>query len=64
MESFTAKAGDLYTEASEIELPVYIPPYTSYYKTMYLKEALIEEAQRMEKTAPDIRKQFNEIANF
>ena len=63
MESFTAKADDLYKEASEITLPVYIPPYTSCYETLYLEEELCKEARRMEKAARDIRKQFHEIAD-
>ena len=63
MESFTTKADDLYKEASEIELPVYIPPYTSCYETLYQEEELIEEARRMEQAARDIRKRFHEIAN-
>ena len=63
MKSFTTKADDLYEEASEIELPVnYIPPYTSWYETLY-QEELIEEARRMEQVTRDIRKQFHEIAN-
>ena len=63
MESFTTKADDLYKEASEIELPVYISPYTSCYETLFQEEELIEEARRMEQAARDIRKQFHEIAN-
>ena len=63
MESFTTKANDLYTEASEINLPVYIPPYTSCYETLYQEEELNEEARRMEQIARDIRKQFHEIAS-
>ena len=63
MESFTTKADDLYKEASEIEFPVYIPPYTSCYDTIYPEEELIEEARRMEQAARDILKQFHEIAN-
>ena len=62
MESFTTKADKLYKEASEIELPVYIPPYTSCYETLY-QEELIEEARKMEQAARDIRKQFHEIIN-
>ena len=63
MESFTTKDDDLFKEASEIELPVYISPYTSCYETLYQEEKLIEEARRMEHAARDIRKQFHEIAN-
>ena len=62
MESFTTKVDNLYKEASEIELPVYSPPYTSCHETLYQEEELIEEAQRMEQAAREIRKQFHEIA--
>ena len=63
MESFTTKADDLYKEASEIELPIYIAPYTSCYETLFQEEELIEEPRRMEQAARVIRKQFHEIAN-
>ena len=62
MESFTTKADKLYKKASETELPVYIPPYTSCYETLY-QEELIEEARKMEQASRDIRKQFHEITN-
>ena len=62
METYTSQAGDLHRHANEVECPVYIPPYTNCYKTLWANYELVQQAREMENAARDIRKQFQEIA--
>ena len=48
MQSYTNRADELYLEAQNVQIPDYIPPFTSCYETLYQQEELIERARTME----------------
>jgi len=62
MQSFTSRADELYIEASQVQIPDYIPPYTSCYESLWEEENLIQRAREMESQAREIRSQFQSIA--
>ena len=51
MQSYTNRADELYLEAENVQIPDYIPPFTSCYETLYQQEELIECARTMEDSA-------------
>ena len=55
MQSYTNRADELYLEAENVQIPDYIPPFTSCYETLYQQEELIERARTMEDSARQIR---------
>ena len=63
MQSYTNRADELYLEAQNVQIPDYIPPFTSCYETLYQQEELIERARAMEDSARQIRQQFQTIAD-
>ena len=63
MQSYTNRADELYLEAQNVQIPDYIPPFTSCYETLYQQEELIEIARAMENSARQIRQQFQTIAD-
>ena len=63
MQSYTSQADKLFTEAYNLKVPDYIPPFTSWYETLYQQEDLILQAREMESNARDIRKEFQDIAD-
>ena len=63
MQSYTYKADKLYLEAENVQIPDYIPPFTSCYETLYQQEELIERTRTMEDSARQIRHQFQTIAD-
>ena len=63
MQSYTNKADELYLEAENVQIPDYIPPFTSCCETLYQQEELIERARTMEDSARQIRHQFQTIAD-
>ena len=63
MQSYTNRADELYLEAQNVQIPDYIPPFTSCYETLYQQEELIERARTMEDSARQIRQQFQTIAD-
>ena len=63
MQSYTSKADELFLKAQNVEVPDYIPPYTSCYETLYEQEEIITRAREMDDCARDIRQQFQAIAD-
>ena len=63
MQSYTNRADELYLEAQNVQIPDYIPPFTSCYEALYQQEELIERARTMEDSARQIRQQFQTIAD-
>ena len=49
--------------SQNVQIPDYIPPFTSCYETLYQQEELIERARAMEDSARQIRQQFQTIAD-
>ena len=63
MQSYTNRADELYLEAENVQIPDFIPPFTSCYETLYKQEELIERARTMEDSVRQIRHQFLTIAD-
>ena len=63
MQSYPNKADKLYLEAENVQIPDYIPPFTSCYATLHQQEELIERTRTMEGSARQIRHQFQTIAD-
>ena len=63
MQSYTNKADELFLRAQDVEVPDYIPPYTSCFETLYEQEEIIIRAREMEDFARDIRQKFQAIAD-
>ena len=62
-QSYTNRADKVYLEAENVQIPDYIPLFTSCYETLYQQEELIERARTMKDLARQIRHQFQTIAD-